>query len=585
MITKKDQLAHYKEKVENKKQKPCIDTETKLRGHAVRSWSGVVVITTVMKPSKFSCPHDCHYCPNEPGQPRSYLSSEPAVARANQVDFDAVGQFYSRAKTLERIGHRIDKIELIILGGTFSSYPREYQTDYIRDLYYAANVYPVTLTKSRKRHSLQIEKKINEKSEHRIIGCVLETRPDSITPYELHRFRKLGCTRIQIGVQHTDDSILEKVNRGHGVKESITAIKLIRQAGFKLDIHIMPDLPGTTPYKDKEMIKKVLTEEEFKPDHLKLYPCLDADFSVLRDWKTSGEWEPYAEKENGDILLEVCLTAKIYSQYFCRFNRIQRDFPEAKPGLIGYESETIPANFRQLLMAEAKSQGIDCKCIRCREPKHRSPKRIKYFTEKYRASEGEEYFVSAESPNRSILYGFVRVRIQDEQSKGQQIKSYFPELEGAALVRELHVYGTVIPVNEKRSKQHSTQHRGIGTSLMRRAENISVINSKNKVAVISGVGVREFYKAKLNYKLVGQGEYMIKDLNYAFVKLRYLIVLVQLFYNNLKELSFKIKFLDINKRRYIEKMCKYKLWVKNNIINWKRIDVDEINLYDYVFEH
>ena len=198
----------------------------------VRSWSGVLVVTVVMKPSKFSCPFDCHYCPNEHGQPRSYLSSEPAIMRANRNDFDPIYQFNNRMDMLGKNGHSLDKIEIIVLGGTFSSYPRHYQEEFIRDLFYAANIYTQKIDK-REKKDIQFEKTENEKADKKIIGISLETRPDMITKFELQRFRKLGCTRVQIGVQHTKDSILEYVNRGHTVEQSKKAISLLKNAGFK----------------------------------------------------------------------------------------------------------------------------------------------------------------------------------------------------------------------------------------------------------------------------------------------------------------------------------------------------------------
>lgn len=469
---------------------------------AVRSWSGVLVITVVMRPDKFSCPNDCHMCPAEPGQPRSYLSSEPAVARANRHEFDAVRQFNSRMITLHTNGHTLDKIEIIVLGGTFSSYPRSYQEEFIRDIFYAAN----TFNTSNSRHpmTIQKEKAFNETAEKKIIGISLETRPDSITKLELRRFRHLGCTRIQIGVQHTDNEILKKINRGHTVEQSIKAIRLIKEAGFKLDVHIMPDLPGATPELDKKMIQSVLTGSDFSPDYLKLYPCLDVDFTEIRKWKEAGEWKPYSEQNNGEALFDVCLVAKIHSKKYTRFNRIQRDFPMEKNSIVGYSSKNIKTNFRQLLQIYAKKNGVECQCIRCREVKKKNLEAPALHLQEYESSNGREVFISVDSVDDKTLYGFIRLRLQSQ--------SIFQELNGIALIRELHVYGFLqSTATSTKSKKSQVQHKGFGRVLLMKAENVAYANGYRKVAVISGVGVRNYYR-KFGYELEFNSEYMCKNI-------------------------------------------------------------------------
>jgi len=478
---------------------------------AVRSWSGVLVVTVVMKPDKFSCPNDCHMCPAEPGQPRSYLSTEPAVSRANRHEFDAVRQFNGRMTMLHNNGHTLDKIEIIVLGGTFSSYPRSYQEEFIRDLFYAANTF--NSENERSPLCIQEEKLVNESAAKKIIGISLETRPDSITQYELRRFRKLGCTRIQIGVQHTDNKILEKINRGHTIEQSIKAIRLIKEAGFKLDVHIMPDLPGATPDGDKIMIKSILTEEEFKPDYLKLYPCLDVEFTEIRKWKEEGKWKPYAEENKGETLLDVCLVIKEYSTEYIRYNRIQRDFPEEKPDVVGYSSLYIRNNFRQMLQNYAKTKGIECKCIRCREVKKNKVLYPTIHQQTYPASGGEEIYISMDSNDNKLLYGFIRLRLQH--------KSIFKELTGIALIRELHVYGFLQTTNSKKSEKSQVQHRGFGKLLVKKAENEAYLNGYSKVAIISGVGVRNYYR-KLGYTLEYDTEYMCKTITFQNIIINYI---------------------------------------------------------------
>jgi len=464
----------------------------------VRSWSGVLVVTVVMKPSKFSCPFDCHYCPNEPGQPRSYLSSEPAIMRANRNHFDPIYQFNNRMDMLGKNGHSLDKIEIIVLGGTFSSYPRDYQEEFIRDIFYAANVY--TNEKKRDKKDIGHEKNENENADKKIIGISLETRPDMITKRELERLRYFGCTRVQIGVQHTKNHILEYVNRGHTVEQSIKAIKLLKNAGFKVDLHIMPDLPGSSPEDDKEMIHEVLCSESFSPDYLKIYPCLDVDFTEIRKWKESGKWKPYSEEGKGQILLDVCLTAKIYSKKYIRYNRIQRDFPEEKENVLGYQSKNIRTNFRQQLQQYAKSHNVECLCIRCREIKKRSIQYPKINQEIYKSSEGIDIFISIDSFDKKVLYGFIRLRLNKINT--------FKELNNTALIRELHVYG-FLQTTTNSSKKAQVQHKGFGTVLLAKAEIVAYKKGFNNIAIISGVGVRNFYR-KRGYKLMYKTEYMHK---------------------------------------------------------------------------
>ncbi len=472
-------------------------TDRLLKKRQCRSWSGVLVVTVVTRPDTFSCPFDCKYCPNEPGQPRSYLSSEPAVARANENNFDAKDQVYSRLNMLRKNGHTLNKIEIIVLGGTFSTYPRAYQEEFLRDVFYAANTYGSTRESCdpRERLSIAEEQRINETAHYRVIGISLETRPDLITHKELMRFRSLGCTRVQLGIQHTADSVLQRVNRGHDAYAGIKAIALLRYYGFKIDLHVMPDLPGSNPDMDKVMLRTILTSPDYSPDYLKIYPCLDVDFTEIREWKKTGQWKPYAEENGGEQLYEVCMEAKIHSQYHIRYNRIQRDFPEAKPGVLGFESQAIKSNFRQLLLNRCEKAGIVCKCIRCREVKGKALGAYRFFVDKYAAAVGTEYFISCESRDRSVLYGFVRLRIANETKHE------------AALVRELHVYGYLQNPGERNSV--GTQHNGIGKQLMKFAEAIAWVCAKQRVLVISGVGVREYYR-KLGYTFEPDGQYMVK---------------------------------------------------------------------------
>ena len=482
----------------------------------VRSWSGVLVITVVMRPDKFSCPYNCYYCPNEPGQPRSYLSNEPAVSRANEVHFDAVFQMFSRLDTLRQNGHTVDKLEIIVLGGTFSAYPRDYQREFIRDLFFAANNYNkhldfahnCSVQESKVRQSLSDEQNQNTVGVLKIIGISLETRPDHINKYEIKRLRDYGCTRVQLGVQHTDNKILDIVNRGHHVEQSVKAIRMLRCNGFKIDIHIMPDLPGATPEKDKTMITRVLTSPEFMPDYLKIYPCLDVDFTEIRQWKRQGRWKPYADSDNGQLITDVILHAKKLSQIYMRYNRIQRDFCEEREGVLGYESKNIRSNFRQMLHDEMKKHGISCRCIRCKEVKNNAidPKMIFYNLTRYNTHGGTEYFISCHSGK--YLLGFVRLRINTDSND-----VIYDSLKDAAFIRELHVYGQLLHVGST-TKQGAAQHLGIGKRLMSIALAIASAKGYTKIAVISGIGVRDYYQHKHKFILHHEGHYMIRRIKW-----------------------------------------------------------------------
>jgi ELP3 family radical SAM enzyme/protein acetyltransferase len=275
----------------------------------------------------------------------------------------------------------------------------------------------------------------------------------------------------------------------------------------------MPDLPGSNPEKDKKMIREILNCENYKPDYLKIYPCLDVDFTEIRKWKQIGRWKPYADEDPWKML-DVCLEAKIHSKYHTRFNRIQRDFPEERQHVLGYKSEHIRSNFRQTLLEYAKKNGIRCKCIRCMEVK--TGQFVKDFVihqEVYKASGGTEYFISVMNKQKSTLFGFVRLRINNKEKK--KVDFYFPELKDLGLIRELHVYGNVVSTKGKNNGNTQTQHKGLGKMLVKKAEKIAFQKGLRGVAVISGVGVRSYYR-KLGYQLYfTSGEYMIKKFAFS----------------------------------------------------------------------
>lgn len=503
----------YRQLVENGEIEQNINLEQQLIAKKIRALSGVLVITVLTGPSQFSCPKDCHYCPNEPGQPRSYLMDEPAVKRANRNKFDPVRQFFDRAITHFVNGHPIDKIEIIVLGGTWSSYPHDYQEEFIRDLYYAANVFLSHTNVFRDRLSLNEEQKINETGKSRIIGLTLETRPDYITWTEIERFRKYGCTRVQLGIQHTESDILKKINRDCTTADAIRALTMLKDCGYKIDAHFMPDLPGSTPIKDWNMFKYVLESPDLQFDQWKIYPCEITSYTRIKEWYENGLYVPYSDTDE-TLLMNLIMLVKNSVHPWIRLNRVIRDIPLHY--IIG--GNQVP-NLRQELGKIMKKNGLSCDCIRCREVRdnvNADPRNAVLYNRIYPSSGGQEYFLSFESNDRKIIFGFLRLRLSDSagriysRSTGQNgnRKLRFPELDGCALVRELHVYGQLVTVGDSNKK--ATQHYGFGKRLLMAAEKIAIENGFRKMAIISGVGVKEYYR---RHGYVSLKTYVVKVLD------------------------------------------------------------------------
>ncbi len=480
-----------------------------------KSDSGVLVITVLTSAhpeyidkdgnyqiGKFSCKHDCAYCPNEKAhegnnwvdQPRSYLFSEPAVLRANENNFDAIKQINARLSTLVEMGHSADKLEIIVLGGTWSEYPEEYQEKFITEIYYAANVF----LNIHKREMLSLEEEIyineNESNIH-IIGLTLETRPDTITLEEIKKFRKYNCTRIQLGVQHTHNDVLKKINRGHNIECVYDAIKLLKENCYKVDIHLMPNLPGSSYIKDKEMLEASLYDERIQVDQYKIYPTAIVPWTKIKKWYEDGSYVPYSDLE----LYELIKDFKQKVQKWKRLNRIIRDIPSSYISG-GYDKKYV--NMRQLLQNDMKKNNWKCNCIRCREigSNKVDVNDIELKIIKYDASGGMEYFISYETSK--YLIGFLRLRINGKDANTLDI------LKDCALIRELHVYSNLNSVGY--NIDQSMQHKGFGKKLIKEAEEIAINNKVYKMAIISGTGVRNYYK-KQGYEL--KDTYMIKYLN------------------------------------------------------------------------
>ncbi|EQC41207.1 hypothetical protein SDRG_01183 [Saprolegnia diclina VS20] len=497
-LPKKSQIKFvYNALVKRGEAPPHLEIDNLLVKKAGKSQSGVLVVTVLTSPyphgQKFSCQWNCYYCPNEPDQPRSYLHDEPSVLRANRNSFDPVLQFCDRCVTLALNGHPVDKIELLVLGGTWASYPVSYQEEFIRDLFYAANTFHDRVKREKK--SLDEEKKENETTAVKIIGITLETRPDCITPDELRRFRRFGCTRVQLGIQHTDEGILKKINRGCTTTDAKRAMKLLRDCGYKTDIHLMPNLPGSSVELDRAMFEYVLHSPDLQADQWKIYPCEVTPWTVIKRWYDAGEYVPYSGHELMALLMDI----KAQVHPWIRLNRVIRDIPSQY--ILGGVDEP---NLRQVILKRMEQAGRTCRCIRCREIKSdaRAAAKAVLITRKYEANDGTEYFFSFETPDESTICGFCRLRLSPTAGAG-----VFPELQGCALVRELHVYGQLVAVNS--GDKSKPQHIGFGTQLMLKAEEVARAHGYTKMAVIAGVGVRNFYR-KLGFEVEGEGELMTK---------------------------------------------------------------------------
>lgn len=336
---------------------------------------------------------------------------------------------------------------------------------------------------------LEKEQKKNETAKRRIVGLTLETRPDFINPEEIKLMRQLGATKIELGVQTLSNSILKLNQRGHSVNETIRATEFLKQAGFKICYHLMLNLYGSTPQRDLTCFKKLFSDSRFQPDLIKIYPTVVTKNSGLYRLWQKGQYQPYTEKQLTDLIIKI---KKIIPPYV-RIIRIIRDIPSQS--IIAGSKIT---NLRQLL----KDKGVVCLCIRCREIKGKEfvAKNLKLKIRKYQASNGQEYFLSYESKDEKILYAFCRLRSQKD--------SILPELKNVALIRELHTYGQMVPL-ETREKT-AIQHLGLGKKLMIEAEKIARQNGFEKIAVIAGIGVREYYR-RLGYRLAGT--YMVKNLS------------------------------------------------------------------------
>lgn len=553
--------------------------DTVLTSKLVRSSSGVLPISVALDGRRGSCDDDCSMCPNEciangakADIARSYLSSEGTFIRGTISDFSIVEQTWRRLAELEIMGHPPDKLEFILLGGTFDCFPADYRMQVAVDIFYACNMYQYISTRFGGTHAtvlkewyatnpfptnaplsesltsflyslrprpiidlsmlektnnqlLRYEQDINTKLHCcRVIGILLETRPDRINRYSLTGMRKLGCTRIQMGIQSSDDSVLKTIKRGHTMAHSIRANAFIRDNGFKIDGHIMPDLPSSTVESDRKTVEDVFLGDQSQLDYGKLYPCLDLPFTEIRKWKQSGKWKPRAEHQFTEFLDTLSYAMSIVPPW-TRINRLQRDFPEASEhndGL-GFVSEHIKTNLHQMVTDDMKKKQWKCYEIRSREIRNgvidTQLHRAKLYIRTYRANEGTEWFISVELEkpqnddfNDTHLLGLCRLRIPDYEftEKTHLPQHYLPvyrsKMDRIARIRELHVYGNIV----SSSSTGQSQHRGIGKFLIHVAELISSMYDCTLITIISGVGVRDYYE-HLGYTLDDhEDQFMVK---------------------------------------------------------------------------
>lgn len=482
-------LKAYHKLIEKKRLKKSQVLERILITRPVRSLSGIVNVSVLTKP--YPCPGKCLYCPIEKGIPKSYLSGEPAVERARKLNYDPYLQVKRRIEMLKFEGHPTDKIEMRIIGGTWSFYLKKYQSWFIKRCFDACN--------KRKSRNLIEAQKLNERVINKIVGLSIETRPDFVDKKEIRNFRNLGVTKVEIGVQNIYDDVLKLNLRGHEIKETVSAAELLKDAGFKVSYQIMLNLLGSNPKKDVKMFEELFENPDFKPDLLKIYPCVLLKEAPLYKLYLKGKYRPYSERTLINILKEI----KKKIPYYVRIERITRDIP-AQRIILG---PTKISNLREVVVDEMVKEGSKCKCVRCREiRKNYNPKGKPYlFREDYAASKGKEIFLSFEDKERSKLYSLLRLRIPSYALLISATKPSFKVLSGAALIREIHTYGELVPVSERKV---APQHQGLGKRLIKEAERIAKKEfGLKKITVISGVGVRDYWR-HLGYKL--NDTYMVK---------------------------------------------------------------------------
>jgi elongator complex protein 3 len=451
-----------------------------------RTISGVTPLAVMTRPA--DCPGHCVYCPTYPGAPQSYTPESPAVIRAIKCDYDVRQQVEMRLRVFEEMGHPTDKIELIIMGGTFLAQPVEYQYQVVKDCYDGLNGSIST--------TFEEAKQASETARHRCTGLCIETRPDWCGEAEVARMVEFGATRVELGVQTLSDDIFRLVRRGHYVADVVAATARLRDYGFKVYYHWMPGLPGAMPELDLEMSRALFADERFRPDGLKLYPTMVVEGTELARWYREGCYTPYDD----DTMINLTMAIKSLVPKYVRISRVLRDIPSKF--IIAGLKDSLRGTVREKMAAD----GIMCRCIRCREYGHRARMGVKigepHLTRMdYEAAGGREVFLSYEDDN-DTLFGLLRLRVKSGRFPGRPGESKI------GLVRELHVFGPEVPLREQRTE--AAQHRGIGKALLREAERVARDEfDAGRMFVLSGTGAREYYRP-MGYEL--SGGYMVKEL-------------------------------------------------------------------------
>ncbi|MFC1899930.1 elongator complex protein 3 [Chloroflexota bacterium] len=456
-----------------------------------RTISGVTPVAVMVEP--MGCPGECIYCPTYERAPQSYTPESPAVLRAAKCGYDAGEQVKLRLRILSDMGHPTDKIELIVMGGTFLAAPLDYQYRFIKDSFDAMN--------GVESSSLKDAQRINETAAHRCVGLCIETRPDWCGQDEIDRMLDFGATRVELGVQTLDDDIYRLVKRGHNVSDVVKATKLLREHGLKVYYHWMPGLPGSTLEKDLKLSEQLFTDDRFRPDGLKIYPTMVVEGTIMEEWQQEGRYQPYDDETMRDL---ICSIKSVVPKYV-RISRVLRDIPAKF--IVGGLKDSL----RDVIKQKMKEQGTECKCIRCREYGHRVKEGRKIGEPElrrmdYQTSDAKEIFLSFEDENET-LFGLLRMSIQTTPitrlgiGRGNNL----------GVIRELHVYGPEVPLKQQSSV--GVQHRGLGKALLREAERIADEEFNVPfVVILSGVGAREYYRES-GYSL--QAGYMLKSLPFG----------------------------------------------------------------------
>ncbi len=484
------QLIRHLKSTERKKLLPILKRKT------TRTISGVAIIAAMTEPHP--CPHDgpCAYCPGGPSRnvPQSYTGYEPAAMRGIQNQYDPYRQVTSRMAQLRAIGHKVDKVELIVMGGTFPSTPTEYQEYFIKG---CINALIGTETPS-----LKEAQKLAETCKIHNVGITVETRPDWAKQKHIDEMLSLGVTRVELGVQNLYNDIYDLVERGHRVQDVVDATRNLKDSGLKVVYHLMPGLPGSSFERDIVGFRKVFSDPNFKPDMIKIYPCLVMKGTKVYEWWKTKKYTPYSTHKAVELIAEI----KRMVPPWIRIMRVQRDIPA---NLV--QAGVKKSNLRQLVLEKLKQEGSRCRCIRCREVGYRwlndrikpDPRNIQVKLTTEDASEGVDIFISAEDPDNDVLIGYLRLRIPSRKAHRKELTP-----QSSSIIRELHICGSLVPVGEHPAEEW--QHKGYGDLLLREAERISREDyNMQKILVISALGTKRYY-TRFGYKY--DGPYMSKRL-------------------------------------------------------------------------